>query len=130
MKRMSALVILFASGALFAQEQSAFKAVGQTQPVLMKPHQQAVVTVSFNKLPTSLRFNAPSYVCMVSENDIQYCNGFAETYDPRQLPNAVETSFEPAFDDDNKYARIWIESQNAARIVVRCRGALVMMKAS
>jgi len=29
---------------------------------------------------------------MVTENDIQYYNGFAETYDPRLDPNAKETS--------------------------------------
>ena len=84
-----------------------------------------VVEVYFDLLPTSMRFNAPAYPCMVMENDIQYCNGFRETYDPRLDPKAKETSFETAFDDFNEYSRMWVESQNDARIVVRVRGALV-----
>ena len=75
----------------------------------MQPGQQAVVAVHFDLLPTSMRFNAPAYPCLVTENDIQYSNGFAETYDPRLDPDAVETSFEPAFDDFNTYARMWID---------------------
>lgn len=102
-----------------------FVAVGPTSPVSMEPHQQRVVEVQFDLLPTSMRFNAPAYPCLVTENDIQYSNGFAETYDPRHDPRAVETSFEPAFDDFNEHSRMWIESQNDARIVVRVRGALV-----
>ncbi len=102
-----------------------FEAKGPSAPVRMESHQQRVVEVQFDLLPTSMRFNAPSYPCMVTENGIQYSNGFAETYDPRLDPNAKETSFEPGFDDDNLYSRMWIESQNEARIVVRVRGALV-----
>jgi len=102
-----------------------FYAKGPSSPVKMKPHQQGVVEVQFDLLPTSIRFNAPAYPCMVTENDIQYCNGFAETYDPIQSPDNPMASFETAFDDFNKYCRMWIESQNDARIVVRVRGALV-----
>jgi len=102
-----------------------FYAKGPSSPVKMKPHQQGVVEVHFDLLPTLMRFNAPAYPCMVTENDIQYCNGFAETYDPIQNPNDPMASFETAFDDFNKYSRMWIESQNDARIVVRVRGALV-----
>ncbi|MBL8819822.1 MAG: hypothetical protein JNL58_27605 [Planctomyces sp.] len=102
-----------------------FHAKGLTSPAKPESHQQGVVKVFFDLLPTSMRFNAPSYPCLVTENGIQYSNGFAETYDPRRNPNAKETSFEPGFDDLNQYSRMWIESQNDARIVVRVRGALV-----
>jgi len=102
-----------------------FYAKGPSCPVKMKPHQQGVVEVHFDLLPTSMRFNAPAYPCMITESDIQYCNGFAETYDPRHDPNDPMASFETAFDDFNKYSRMWIESQNDARIVVRVCGALV-----
>ncbi len=117
------LLSLVASTTLEAQER--FLATGLTTPARMKPHEQSVVEVQFDLLPTSMRFNAPAYPCLVTENGIQYSNGFAETYDPRLDPHAKETSFEPGFDDDNVYSRMWIESQNAARIVVRVRGALV-----
>jgi hypothetical protein len=117
------ILSLAASNTLEAQEQ--FVATGPSSPVNMEPHQQGVVEVYFDLLPTSIRFNAPSYPCLVTENGIQYSNGFAETYDPRLDPDAKETSFEPGFDDSNEYSRMWIESQNEARIVVRVRGALV-----
>ncbi len=102
-----------------------FHAKGLISPTKPESHQQGVVQVFFDLLPTSMRFNAPSYPCLVTENGIQYSNGFAETYDPRRNPDAKETSFEPGFDDLNQYSRMWIESQNDARIVVRVRGALV-----
>jgi len=88
-----------------------FYAKGPSSPVKMKPHQQGVVEVHFDLLPTSMRFNAPAYPCMVTENDIQYCSGFAETYDPRQDPNNPMASSEASFDDFNKYSRMWIELQ-------------------
>ena len=114
---------LMACTPLVAQDR--FHAKGPTSPVKMEPHQQSVVQVHFDLLPTSMRFNAPAYACIVTENDIQYSSGFAETYDPRLDRNAKETSFEPGFDDFNEYSRMWIESQNDARIVIRVRGALV-----
>lgn len=118
------LASLTASTTLEAQERR-FVAKGLSSPVKMQPHQQGVVDVQFDLLPTSMRFNAPAYPCLVTENDIQYSNGFAETYDPRLDPKARETSFEPGFDDFNEYSRMWIESQNEARIVVHVRGAMV-----
>lgn len=102
-----------------------FSATGPQTPEPMEPHEESVVEVRFDRIPARLRFNAPAYPCLVTENDIQYSDGFAETYDPRLDPDAVETSFETAFDDDNLYARMWIASQNSARIIVRVRGALV-----
>lgn len=116
---------IFVWGGLVSVGSAQFQAQGPQAPEQMEPAEQGVVEVRFDSLPTLLRFNAPAYPCMVTENNIQYSDGFAETYDPRIDPDAVETSFEPAFDDDNMYARMWIESQTAARIIVRVRGALV-----
>lgn len=93
------LISLLTCTPLFAQQR--FHAKGPSSPVKMEPHQQGVVEVRFDLLPTSMRFNAPAYPCLVTENGIPYSNGFAETYDPRVDPNAKETSFEPGFDDDN-----------------------------
>lgn len=117
--------LFFLAACIMAEDEERFHAEGPSSPVQVEPHQQGVVEVRFDLLPTSMRFNAPAYPCLVTENGIQYSNGFAETYDPRLDPHAAETSFEPAFDDFNQYSRMWIESQNDARIVVRVRGALV-----
>lgn len=121
----SAHFLLVCIASVTVQAAELFHAVGPSSPEKTPPHQQGVVTVYFDRLPTSMRFNAPAYPCLVTENGIQYSNGFAETYDPRLDRNAKETSFEPGFDDSNEYSRMWIESQNDARIVVRVRGALV-----
>jgi len=97
-----------------------FEALGPTEPVKPEPMETGVVEVFFDLLPTSMRFNMPSYPCMVTENNIQYSNCYTETYEPRIRGG----SFEVNMDRRNTYARMWIESQNDARIVVRARGAL------
>ncbi len=97
-----------------------FKAVGPSEPVKLEPHKKGAVEVTFDQTPTKMRFNLPAYPCMVTENDIQYSNCYTETYDPR----IGGGSFEVHMDRRNTYARMWIESQNDARIIVRCRGAL------
>ncbi|MHC4913402.1 MAG: hypothetical protein ACYTE5_10475, partial [Planctomycetota bacterium] len=96
-----------------------FKAVGPTEPVKMGRREMAV-EVYFDLVPTSLRFTLPSFPSMVTENGIVYSNFWAETYEPR----IGGGSFEPLFDRQNRYARMWIERQSDARIVVRVRGAL------
>jgi hypothetical protein len=68
-----------------------------------------------------MSFNLPSFPCLVTENNISFYNGWTETYDDA----AGVGSCEPLMDRDNVYSRMWIESQNDARIVVRWRGALV-----
>lgn len=102
-----------------------FEAVGVTKPVKLQPEKfgmkkKAAVEVYFDLLPASMRFHLPSFPCMVTENNIRYSNFWAETYEPRIRGG----SFEPMMDRDHKYARMWIESQNDARIIVRVRGAL------
>jgi hypothetical protein len=96
-----------------------FEAVGPTEPVKMDRRATAV-EVYFDLVPTSLRFTLPSFPSMVTENGIVYSNFWAETYEPR----IGGGSFEPLFDRQNRYARMWIEHQSDARIVVRVRGAL------
>jgi hypothetical protein len=56
---------------------------------------------------------------MVTENGIHYSNGWTETYDPK-----ASSSCEVLWDREARYARMWIESQNPARIIVRVRAAL------
>ncbi len=67
-----------------------------------------------------MSFDLPAYPCLVTENGIRYTNEWIETYDPE----VGEASFEPHMDRRNRYSRMWVESQNEARIVVRWRGAL------
>jgi hypothetical protein len=97
-----------------------FKAVGPTEPVRMGRRETAV-EVYFDLVPTKMRFNLPAFPCLVTENNISYYNGWTETYDDA----AGVGSCEPLMDRNNRYSRMWIESQNDARIVVRWRGALV-----
>lgn len=102
-----------------------FAAEGLRAPERQDPNEYRLwnkpsVVVSFDQLPTSMRFYLPAFPCQVTENGIKHSNWWAETYDLRVSGG----SFETLMDRSNKYARIWIESQNAARIVVRVRGAL------
>jgi hypothetical protein len=104
---------------------SRFEATGPTEPVRQDPaifgeRKKPSVEVTFDLLPTSMRFHLPSFPCMVTENNIRYSNFWAETYEPR----IGGGSFEPLFDRRHRYARMWIEHQSDARIVVRVRGAL------
>jgi hypothetical protein len=99
-----------------------FKATGNTDPDHRAPgRKRGEVVVTFDQLPTKMSFNLPSFPCLVTENGISYYNGWTETYDEA----AGEGSCEPLMDGDNVYSRMWIESQNDARIVVRWRAALV-----
>jgi len=106
-----------------------FYAVGTSEPTvkyLEKPSspvprelRRVAVEVHFDLVPTKMRFSMPCYPCMVTENDIHYSNGWTETYDPK-----ASSSCEVLWDRQSRYARMWIESQNPARIVVCVRAAL------
>ena len=99
-----------------------FSAQGNTDPNhRASARKRAEVEVGFDLLPTKMRFNLPSFPCLVTENNISYYNGWTETYDAA----AGVGSCEPLMDHGNQYSRMWIESQNDARIVVRWRAALV-----
>jgi hypothetical protein len=109
--------------------QDGFYAVGTTEPVveyIENPSspvpfelRRVAVEVHFDLVPTMMRFSMPCYPCMVTENDIHYSNGWTETYDPK-----ASSSCEVLWDRDARYARMWIESRNPARIIVRVRAAL------
>ena len=90
------------------------------EPAEFGERKKAAVEVYFDLVPTSMRFHLPSFPCMVTENNIRYSNFWAETYEPR----IGGGSFETLMDRSHRYARMWIESQNDARIIVRVRGAL------
>ncbi len=106
-----------------------FSATGSVQPIVQLlenpawpvPDElsQVAVEVTFDRLPTKMRFSLPCYPAMVTENNIHFSNGWTETYDPK-----ASSSCEPLWDRDNRYARMWIESQNPARIIVRVRHAI------
>jgi hypothetical protein len=102
-----------------------FAAHGATTPERQDPGEYRLwkkpsVVVSFDLLPTAMEFYLPSFACQVTENGVKHSNWWAETYDLRVSGG----SFETLMDRKNEYARMWIESQNEARIVVRVRGAL------
>ncbi len=75
--------------------------------------------VYFDLVPTKMRFSMPCYPCMVTENNIHYSSGWTETYDPK-----ASSSCEILWDNEARTARMWIESQNPARVVVRFRAAI------
>jgi len=103
---------------LFSQT---FEAEGNIDPEHRAPSEKrGEVVVTFDLLPTKMSFNLPSFPCLVTENNISYYNGWTETYDSE----IGGGSFEPLMDFNNLYSRMWIESQNKARIVVRWCGAL------
>jgi hypothetical protein len=106
-----------------------FYAVGPNEPIveyLREPSSEVprelrrvAVEVHFDLVPTMMRFSMPCYPCMVTENNIHYSNGWTETYDPK-----ASSSCEVLWDKEARYARMWIESQNPARIIIRARAAL------
>ncbi len=105
-----------------------FYAIGPDEPIVvyLKPGwpvpgelKKVAVEVHFDLVPTKMRFSMPCYPSMVTENNIHFSNGWTETYDPK-----ASSSCEILWDRDARYARMWIESQNEARIVVRFRAAI------
>ena len=111
------------------KSERSFSAVGPESPVVeylsdpISPVpdelKNVAVEVFFDLQPTTMRFSLPCYPSMVTENNIHFSNGWTETYDPK-----ASSSCEILWDRNSKYARMWIESQNPARIVVRFRAAI------
>ena len=88
-----------------------FKAEGNTDPDHRAERlKRGEVVVTFDLLPTRMSFNLPSFPCLVTENNISFYNGWTETYDTE----IGGGSFEPLMDINNRYNRMWIESQNEA----------------
>jgi hypothetical protein len=125
----SLVLIVICSFAALGTASEKFYAVGTNEPevkYLEEPSsevprelQRVAVEVHFDLVPTMMRFSMPCYPCIVTENNIHYSNGWTETYDPK-----ASSSCEVLWDKEARYARMWIESQNPARIVVRVRAAL------
>jgi hypothetical protein len=104
-----------------------FAAKGPTTEKRLPQEQlTGAVTVTFEMLPTAMSFDLPWHFCAVTENGIKVAHFAAETYDPRRWDGkGADASFEAGMDKEGRYARVWIEHQSAARIVVRVRYALV-----
>ena len=83
---------------------------------------QVEVTFASPYSDLKMRFCPPARPVLVSENEIEYSSGYAETYDPH---TGIDGSFEVFADFDNRYASMWIKRKNNARIIVRWKGALV-----
>ncbi len=101
---------------------SKFQAIGPTEKIKQKPRLKEAVKVTFDLLPTEMHFDLPCYVHSVTENGIKYINGWTETYDPKIEDGGM--TCEILNDKNNVYTRMWIESQNDARIIVRWHSAL------
>ena len=102
-----------------------FGAVGNTDPEhRARPSKTGEVVVTFDTMPTRVSFDLPGHIRLITENGIPYTNGATETYITSE-GFEEGASYESWNDKDNQYSRMWIESQNDARIVVRHRCALV-----
>ena len=121
-----ALALVAACG-LHAAE---FAATGPVKETKLEPAQfLGAVKVTFDLLPTTMSFDLPWHFCSVSENGIKVAHFAAETYDPREWDGTgADASFEAGMDKEGRFARVWIEHQSAARIVVRVRYALTNSK--
>ena len=118
-------ITLLATALAFSVRGAEFKAAGNTNPDHQAaPHKQGEVVVTFDHLPTKMSFCLPGHIKMYTENGIPYMNGASETYIPSEGFHEG-ASYESWNDEKNKYSRMWIESENDARIVVRHRCALV-----
>ena len=107
-----------------------FAATGPVKETTLPPAQfLGAVKVTFDLLPTTMSFDLPWHFCLVSENGLKVAHFAAETYDPREWDGTgADASFEAGMDKEGRYARVWIEHQSAARIVVRVRYALTNSK--
>jgi hypothetical protein len=126
-------LVLALPGIMKAQEAhhsgNGFRATGPDSPVVKymdsPSHEvpdeleRVAVEVFFDRQPTRMCFSMPCYPSQVTENNIHYSNGWTETYDPE-----ASSSCEILWDREARTSRMWIESQNPARIVVRWRAAI------
>ncbi len=97
-----------------------FEATGLAEPKRVKPGETAVA-VTFDAAAFRMVFRPPWLAGYVTANNIVCSPGYAETADAKNCDGPAEVQQ----DRDNRHARMWIERQSAARIVVRTRSALV-----
>ncbi len=90
------------------------------------PNRYVPVEITFEETPTKFRFMTPAMPSTVSENGIHYNIGYCETGDRDHPANIDEVSFswELISDEAFETIKIWIESQNDARIKARIMGGL------
>ncbi len=124
---LTAAMLLAPLAGLYAAE---FAATGPTKETRLPPDKfLGAVKVTFDLNPTTMSFDLPWHFCTVSENGLKFAHFAAETYDPREWDGqGADASFEAGMDIEGRYARVWIEHQSAARIVVRVRYALTNSK--
>ncbi len=120
------LLVIPANGTQGAE----FAAKGPIKEVRLAPEcLVGAVLVTFDLLPTKMSFDLPWHYCAVTENGIKVAHFAAETYDPRRWDGkGADASFEAGMDKEGRFARVWIEHQSAARIIVRVRYALTNSK--
>lgn len=127
-----ALLLVFSFQAITATFLVAddFRAEGPATETRLAPTELlGAVRVSFDLHPISMSFDLPWHYCLVSENGIKFAHFAAETYDPRNWDGrGADASFEAGMDKEARFARVWIEQQNPARIIVRVRYALTNSK--
>jgi hypothetical protein len=132
MKNIYCFVLLLSLANIVANRSqgSDFAATGPTKETKLPPEKfLGAVKVTFDLLPTTMSFDLPWHFCSVTENGIKVAHFAAETYDPRNWgATGADASFEAGMDKQGRYARVWIEHQSAARIVVRVRYALTNSK--
>ena len=120
------VILLIALPSSHAAQAEEFAATGPTREPQLPPEKfLGAVKVTFEQQPTTMSFDLPWHFCSVAENGLKFAHFAAETYDPRRWDGkGANASFEPGMDQEGRFARVWIEHQSAARIVVRARYAL------
>lgn len=123
-------LISFLVAATCGMQSAKFAATGPAKETKLEPKKLlGAVKVTFDQLPTTMSFDLPWHFCAVTENGLKFANFAAETYDPQNWgATGADASFEAGMDKEGRYARVWIEHQSAARIVVRVRYALTNSK--
>ena len=118
-------VVAVAAGCPGQAHAQRFQAMGNTKATLQPPPDaKGWVIVTFEGTRAHMSFDLPGHIKLITENGIPYTNGATETYITEE-GFREGASYESWNDKDNRYSRMWIESQNEARIVVRHRCALV-----
>jgi hypothetical protein len=119
--------ILIISLQLVNGQVGTFRAEGNTDPVRKGAILKVGEVKAYFGVPGDsvyLSFNLPASVNLMLAPNIGYFNSYCETYDINYTGGATGSMEVKEDEDNNYYARMWIESQNPARIVVRWRGAL------
>ncbi len=104
-----------------------FDATGPAQP---NPSTWGQVDVRFDKIPgVKLRFNGEGTYFESEPLNAPVSFGYLETYDPDNLGGDAFLSWETVGDvAEQRFNRVWIDTENPARIKVIFHGALVLQE--